>query len=188
MKKDLHLPDDLNRLKRRAQVVLPKDFGAVIALTGIGRNSKIAEAGSGSGFMAIQFARIAKKVYSYEIRAEHYSVALNNIDKLGIKNIVLKNDDIANISENNLDLIFLDMKDSDRLVEMMHGRIKNGGFLVGYCPNIEQAKSFHLKSQEIFSDAFTMTASNTFYAIRDFGCRPEQFGLMHTAYLVFAKK
>ena len=70
----------------------------------------------------------------------------------------------------------------------MHPHIKDGGFLVGYCPNIEQAKAFHLGAKPIFNDVFTITSSITNYTMRDLGCRPDNFGMVHTAYLVFAKK
>ena len=63
-----HFPPYLKKLIRRSQVVLPKDIGTVIAYTGIGKESVIAEAGTGSGFATIQFANICKKVYSFEIR------------------------------------------------------------------------------------------------------------------------
>ena len=181
-------PRYLRALKRKAQVILPKDFGAIVAYSGIDRDSVVAEGGSGSGFFTVQVARIVKKVYSYELRSDHYELALKNINKLGIDNVVLKNADISDIKEEDLDMIFLDMKDSDKLVERMHEHLAKNGVLVGYNPNIEQAKSFHLKSAELFSDVFTISTMNIEYKIRDFGCRPENVGLIHTGYLTFARK
>ncbi|MEM0437970.1 MAG: methyltransferase domain-containing protein [Candidatus Micrarchaeia archaeon] len=184
----MRFPDDMKGLKRMAAVVLPKDFGAIVAYTGIGRNTVAAEGGSGSGFMTIQLARICKKVYSFESREEHYRVAKENIDKLGLKNVVIANKPMEGMSQKNLDFIFLDYKDSHVHIPVMHEKLKEGGWLVGYCPNIEQAKQFHLECQKLFRDVFTITTHDVNYAIRDFGCRPDNFALVHTAFLIFAKK
>ena len=183
---DPHFPPDLNALKRGAQAVLPKDFGMVAAYTGIGRESVVAEAGTGSGCMAIQLGRIVKKLYSYEIRKDHFEFAERNIKRAKSTNIILKNQGIETLEEKNLDLIFLDLKDSDKLIPQLRQNLKDDGFLAGYCPNIEQAKSFHLISNKYFSDVFTISSINIEYAIRDFGCRPKNIGLVHTSFLVFA--
>ncbi|MEM3364432.1 MAG: methyltransferase domain-containing protein [Candidatus Micrarchaeia archaeon] len=184
-----YLTDDLTKLQRGAAVVLPKDFGIIVAYTGLTRDSVVAEAGTGTGFMAVQLARIAKKVYSYENREEHYETAKLNLDRLHTDNVELRLGSIENLDVDNLDMIFLDFKGSDALVGKMRTHLKDGGFIVGYCPNIEQAKSFHLNAENSgYKKVFTLTTSVTDYEIREFGCRPAHFGLLHTAYLVFAKK
>ncbi len=182
------IPEDLMKLSRGAAVVLPKDFGAVVAYTGIGKDSIVAEAGAGTGFMTVQLARIAKHVYSYENREEHYKVALANVQRLKLENVTLKNEEMSALDQDNLDLIFLDFKGSNLLIPQMHPRIKNGGWLVSYCPNIEQAKEFSLECSKLFRQVFTITSNVTHYTIRDFGCRPDNFGMVHTGYLTFAKK
>ncbi len=184
----MHLPPDLNKLTRGAAVVLPKDFGAVVAFTGLSSSSTVAEAGAGTGFMTAQLARIARKVYSYENREEHFRIAKANVERLGLENVELVNKSIEELGHNDLDVIFLDFKDSDELIEKMHAHLKSGGWLVGYCPNIEQAKAFHLKCNSLFSEVFTLTSHTITYSIRDFGCRPDNFSLTHTAYLVFARR
>ncbi len=183
-----HFPPNLRKYVRRSQVVLPKDLGIVIAYTGIGKESIIAEAGTGSGFATIQFANICKKIYSYEIREDHYEFALKNIEKSNLNNIEIHNLSVEELKVKDLDLIFLDMKDSHLLVSKLFHLIKEKGYMVGYVPNIEQAKEFTLKCEKYFSKVFTVTSQVNSYRIRDFGCRPEHFGMQHTAYLVFAEK
>ena len=182
------MPEDLTGLGRRAAVVLPKDFGAVVAYTGLKSDWVVAEAGAGSGFMTVQLARIAKHVYSYENREEHYKVALANITKLGLDNVTLINADISTLDKNDLNLIFLDFKDSYNYIEDMHKHLRKNGWLVGYLPNIEQAKEFHLGCEKIFTRVFTITSNITHYTVRDFGCRPDNFGMIHTGFLTFAEK
>ncbi|MGB9635128.1 MAG: methyltransferase domain-containing protein [Candidatus Micrarchaeia archaeon] len=189
MNKTPYLTEDLKRLRRGAAVVLPKDFGTVVAYTGIGKESVAAEAGTGTGFMAVQLSRICSKVYSYENREDHYKIAKSNLDKLHITNVELRLGSIDGLDVYDLDLVFLDFKGSDQYVSKMHLHIKDGGFLVGYCPNIEQAKVFHIAAVKAgYKDVFTVTSNVTDYEIREFGCRPVNLGLLHTAYLVFARK
>ena len=70
-KPNFHFPPLLKKLKRGGPAVtIPKDAGMIIGYTGIGKNSRIVELGSGSGFMTVQFANIAKEVVSYEKRKE----------------------------------------------------------------------------------------------------------------------
>lgn len=183
-----HFPPNLRKFVRRSQVVLPKDLGIVIGYTGIGKESVIAEAGTGSGFATIQFANVCKKVYSFEIREDHYEFAKKNIEKSNLDNIELTNSSIEELKHNDLDLIFLDMKDSHLMVPKLFHLIKEKGYMVGYVPNIEQAKEFSLECEKFFSKVFTVTSQVNSYQIRDFGCRPEHFGMQHTAYLVFAEK
>jgi len=52
----------------------------------------------------------------------------------------------------------------------------------------EQAKALHLECQKQFAGVFTMECIMREFEVRDFGFRPAHFGLMHTAYLVFARK
>ena len=54
----------LKRLKRGPAVTLPKDAGMIIAYTSIGKESRVIELGSGSGFLTAQFANIVKEVVS----------------------------------------------------------------------------------------------------------------------------
>jgi tRNA (adenine57-N1/adenine58-N1)-methyltransferase catalytic subunit len=43
----------LRKLKRGPQVVLPKDIGMILGFTGVGKTSKVVDAGAGSGWLAI---------------------------------------------------------------------------------------------------------------------------------------
>ena len=63
---DVLVPPHYRRLKRGPQVVLPKDIGMIIAYTGVGKESVCVDAGTGSGWLAISLARIAKEVTTYD--------------------------------------------------------------------------------------------------------------------------
>ncbi len=189
-KPDFHFPRMLERLKRGGPAVtLPKDAGIVIAYSGIGKNSKVIELGTGSGFMTVQLANIAKEVITYEKRKEFVELALQNIRRAGLDNIVLKEEDVfEKFDENDADLIFCDIAEAEKIAEKAHSALKKDGCFAAHCLNIEQAKTLILELRKYFKEVFMTECIVRDYEIRDFGTRPKHFGLMHTAYLVFARK
>jgi len=191
-KPDFHFPKLLKKAKRGGPAVtLPKDAGLVLGYSGIGHGSRVLELGSGSGFMTIQMANVAKEVISYEKREEFLELAKKNVERAGLGNVTFKLQDVLEEELNEegpFDLIFCDIAQCEKLVEKLHGMLAEEGFLSSHCLNIEQAKELVLACQKHFSDVFMMEAIVREYDVRDFGTRPKHFGMMHSAYMVFAKK
>ncbi len=189
-KPDFHFPPLLKRCKRGGPAVThPKDAGIVIAYSGIGKDSSVLELGSGSGFMTVQLANIVDKVVTYEKRKEFQELAISNVKKAGLSNVEFKLRDVFDgIDEKDADLIYCDIAEPERIIGQMHDALKEGGFMAAHCLNIEQAKALHLAAEETFKEVFTLDCTIREYDVRDFGTRAKHFGLMHTAYLVFAKK
>ncbi|HNT61195.1 MAG TPA: hypothetical protein PKJ97_04430, partial [Candidatus Bilamarchaeaceae archaeon] len=90
--------------------------------------------------------------------------------------------------ERDVDLVTLDMPGAEQALASAHAALKEGGYCVGYLPNVEQAKAFFLEAQKSFREVFMLEGIVREYEVRDFGVRPSHIGLMHTAYLVFARK
>ena len=135
--------DDFRKLKRAPQTIIPKDFGSIIAETGLGKNDTVVDAGTGAGALACALANVCKKVITYEIRDDHAEVAKENIKFLGIKNITVKNKDITKgIAEKNVDLITLDLPEPWEAIKAVQKSLKIGGWLVAYTPTITQASQF----------------------------------------------
>src|SRR3989338_10222508 len=86
--------DLYSKIKRAPQIIPRKDIGIIIAETGIGKNSIVLEAGTGSGALCFMLANIVKKVYTYEIREDFFKIAAENVKFLGLKNIVMNNKSI----------------------------------------------------------------------------------------------
>ncbi len=189
-KPDFHFPAALKKLKRGGPAVtLPKDAGLVIAYSGIGKDSKVVELGTGSGFMTIQLANIANEVITYEKRKEFAELASANIKKAGLKNVVLKEADVLNgFDDKDADLVFCDIAEAEKTVENSYSALKKDGTFAAHCLNVEQAKVLFLELEKHFGDVFMTECIVRDYNVRDFGTRPKNFGLMHSAYLVFARK
>jgi tRNA (adenine57-N1/adenine58-N1)-methyltransferase len=191
-KPDFHFPPLLRKLKRGGPAItLPKDAGMVIAYSGIGKDSRVIELGSGSGFMTVQLANVAKEVVSYEKRKEFLDIAEANARRAGLSNVVFRlHDAMQGLEEKDCswDLVFCDIADAEKIVPHALAALKKGGYLAAHCLHCEQAKALHLECAKQFREVFTAECMMREYEVRDFGFRPAHFGLVHTAYLVFACK
>lgn len=180
----------LSKLKRGPQVVLPKDIGMILAYSGVGKESACVDAGAGSGWLAISLANVSKSVVSYEVREEFAELAEKNAKRAGVSNLQIKRKSVLEgIDEKEVDLVTLDLANSDAAVAHAHGALKKGGMLAGYLPHVEQARKFVEACKAAgFSEISTIESMVREYLVREAGMRPENTGLTHTAYLVFAKK
>lgn len=184
------VPDHYKRLKRGPQVVLPKDIGIIIAYSGIDKNSVCVDAGTGSGWLAISLAKVAKQVTSYDTRKEFLEIAKHNMEMEHLDNLVLRLGDVTKrINEKDIDLVTLDMPDSDKALRNAYKALKKGGYVVGYLPHIEQVTKFAstLKRTRLRL-RLTIEVIVRDILVREQGTRPSTKGVWHTAYLVFAQK
>ena len=83
--------DEVGRIKRKAQIITPKDVGIILTNAGLNKNSVVAEAGVGSGGLTIYLANFIKQVYSYEINEDHFKIAKKNLDKFDNVDLKLQN-------------------------------------------------------------------------------------------------
>ncbi|MCL4379777.1 MAG: methyltransferase domain-containing protein [Candidatus Marsarchaeota archaeon] len=187
---DILVPQHFKRLKRGPQVILPKDIGMIIAYTGIGKNSVCVDAGTGSGWLAIAIARIAKEVTTYDNRDEFIRIAERNKEIEGLDNLVIKKGDVMKgIEESEVDLVTLDMPDSDKVLRSARRALKDDGHVVGYLPHTEQVKRFVETLEKLkFRNILTIEAIVRDILVREQGVRPSTKGVWHTGYLVFAQK
>ena len=184
---DAHFVDKLEKIKRGPAILTKKDIGEIIAYTGIGSESKIVDCGTGCGVLAAYLGKISKNVVSYEIRKEFHEIAQKNLKFLDV-NVKLKNKDITKgISEKNLDLITLDMLDPWNVIKHAKKSLKSGGFLVCYLTNINQVIELANKLEGFYLDKVLETIEREWH-VDGLRVRPKNKGLMHTGFLVFARR
>jgi tRNA (adenine57-N1/adenine58-N1)-methyltransferase catalytic subunit len=184
--------DLYRRIRRNAQIILPKDIAAIIAETGINKNSKVFEAGAGSGALSCYLAHFVKKVYSYEIREDFIENTIKkNIEMFKYKNIVLKKQDVyLGIDEKNFDCVIFDLPEPWRAIESGIKALKHGGYLVNYSPNITQTKQFVESVLDNRSMLYQSTVEiiERAWEIDKMRARPKFQMLGHTGFLSFARK
>ncbi len=186
----MFIPPHYRRLKRGPQVILPKDIGPIIAYTGVNKNSICVDAGTGSGWLAVSLARIAKQVVSYDNREDFIKIAERNRQNEGLDNLTIKLGDVKKrIAEKDVDLVTLDLPDAHKAIKNAYKALKAGGFVVGYLPHMEQVKDFVNALQKAgFGTMVTLETIERDILVREQGVRPSTKGVWHTGYLVFAQK
>ena len=108
------LMDKLQGLKRKAQVILPRDSAHIIINCSIESGHVVLEAGIGSGSLTIALSNAVApngKVISYELREDFIEHALKNLRTMDMdKFVLIKNKDVTQgIDEKDLDAVILDM-------------------------------------------------------------------------------
>ncbi len=183
--------DRFLRIKRGPQVLILKDLGYIVAETGINKESRIVDAGSGSGAMACFLANTAKEVTTYELRNDFFKITEQNIKFLSLKNITLKKGDIyRKIDEKNIDVVALDVPEPWKAIDASYKALKFGGFIVSYSPTIPQVIRFvnAVKKNKKLLYLRTVELSKREWKIEGRAVRPRSGGIGHTGYLTFARK
>jgi tRNA (adenine57-N1/adenine58-N1)-methyltransferase len=183
--------DDYRRIKRLAQIIPLKDIGFIIAKTGVGKDSVVVEAGSGSGAVSVFMARFVKCIVSYDISSENQEVAKENAKKLGIDNITFKLGSIYDkIPEADVDLLCLDVPEPWLAIKTAGSCLKLGGFMVSYSPSITQSVDFvnaanksadflHLKTVEVMEREWEIDGRKV---------RPVSKSNVHSGFLSFVRR
>src|SRR3989338_10080473 len=111
MSDEKNIIDLLKKLRRGPQIIMQKDAGSIIAYTGLSSGKKCLDAGAGSGYLSIMLGNIVAptgRVTSYEIKKDFYENVKKNVKICGLEKVVkVKNNDVKNFTEKNLDLITL---------------------------------------------------------------------------------
>ncbi len=177
--------------RRLPQVVLPKDAALILAIAGINKSSAVLDAGSGSGFLAMFLANHAKKVYTYEKRKDFFAVARQNIKNSGLKNIAIRNKDIAGSKEKNVDLVCLDLECAEQVVAHAFKALKAGGWIAVFSPYIEQVTAVVKEIRRYnFAEPKIIENFQKEWQVqlgKEAHTRPKTH-TMHTGFLIFARK
>lgn len=186
---DAEFLDKLEKVKRGPAFMVPKDIGLIIVNTNINKNSVVLDAGTGSGILSAYLARVVKRVYSYERNPEFFKLAKENFQKLGLRNIELKQGDVyEDVKENKLDLITLDLLEPWRVLKNARRALRSGGFLAVYSPNVTQVSRFVKELSDDFVFVKTIEVIEREWHVEDLRLRPKNRMIGHTGFLTFVRK
>lgn len=181
--------DLYKKIKRHAQIITPKDVGMIIAYTGINRESKVVDLGSGSGALSCFIAAVAKSVVTYDVDERSINATKENIKMLGLKNIrVKKGDCYEKITEKNADVVTMDLPEPWRALDNARKALKTGGFLVSYSPHITQAQRVVNEAKDSFIVLKTIELIEREWVVEGLKSRPDFKGLGHTGFLTFMRR
>jgi tRNA (adenine57-N1/adenine58-N1)-methyltransferase len=136
--------DYLQKMKRSAQIILPKDLGYIAAKIGMNREDVVLEAGSGSGFATTFFSGICERVITFERVEHHFECTQKNVEQHGFSNVEIHNTDISEyLSHSELskkaNILFLDLPEPVEVLKSLQpSHLINGGHIVCYLPSTRQ--------------------------------------------------
>jgi tRNA (adenine57-N1/adenine58-N1)-methyltransferase len=182
--------DFLKKAKRGPQIIMPKDSGLIISITGCSPGWKVVDAGTGSGFLSMFLANLGCTVYTYERKKEFHDIARKNVKNFGLKNVFLKNADITKgIKEKNVDLVTLDMQNPEKVIKHAFKSLNSGGWLAIYSMHIEEVKRVYeeLKKYDFVDIKIWENIQREWQSLGKL-TRPKNYMLAHTGWLTFARK
>jgi tRNA (adenine57-N1/adenine58-N1)-methyltransferase len=183
--------DDYKRIRREAQIISIKDIGVILSYTGVNKNSRIVDAGAGSGALACYLAHFCKEATTYEIRDDFVKVVKHNKDFLDLKNLKIKKKDVCKgIEEKDIDLVTLDLPAPWNAIVPAEKALKVGGFIVSYSPSITQTADFVNEVSKFpgLIHERTMEIIKRGWEVKGRKVRPQTKGVGHTGFLSFVRK
>jgi len=187
--------DYVMNIKRRAQIIYPKDSAAMLMWGDIRGGQRVLESGIGQGAMSIALLQAMGgkgELVSYELREEFavdaagfikefYGEADNH--KIEIRNVYEGMDGV-------FDRIILDLPEPWHVIAHCDTGLRNGGIVVAYVPTILQAISFveKLKESQIFEEIETLEFTKRPWKIDGRSVRPEMWTYNHSEFIIKARK
>jgi tRNA (adenine57-N1/adenine58-N1)-methyltransferase len=186
------LADVVLKMPRGAQVIYPKDLGAILLAADIGPGMRVLESGVGSGALSMTLLRAGASVIGYELRAEFAATAKDNVVALlgaDVDYTVEIRDVTAGIDERGLDRVLLDMPSPWDVVEGASVALRPGGILLCYLPTINQTAQLRAALATGpwgLAESFELLRRSWHVEARS--VRPDHRMVAHTGFLTTARR
>jgi tRNA (adenine57-N1/adenine58-N1)-methyltransferase len=185
------LSDVVLKMPRGAQVIYPKDLGAILLAADIGPGMRVLEAGVGSGALSMALLRAGADVVGYEIRPDFAAGARANVaawsgDDLPYR--VEERDVYEGIDEVDLDRIVLDLPEPWRVLAHAEKALRPGGIILAYLPTINQVATLRASmTRSAFGMAETSETLRRTWHVEERSVRPDHRMVGHTGFLTSAR-
>ncbi len=186
------LEEYLRKIKRRTQIVFPKEAGYILLQLDIRPGARVLECGTGSGGMTTVFASFVGdegRVYSYDVREEFIELARRNCRKWRVEQRVSFK--VRHISEGfderEVDAVFLDLPDPWNYLPQVRDALALGRRMGALLPTFNQIERFLRSLEEnAFVDVEVVEILHRALKSDPDRLRPEDRMIGHTGYLIFA--
>ncbi len=186
------LSDLILKMPRGAQVIYPKDLGAILMAADLYPGARVLEAGVGSGALSMAALRAGCIVRGYEIREDFAARAKANVrDFFGseVSYEVEIRDVYEGIDERGLDRILLDLPEPWRVLPHARSALVPGGIICAYLPSINQTAEFRSAlDRGDFEFAETFEILRRTWHIEGRSVRPDHRMVAHTGFVTTARR
>lgn len=190
------LPDAIATLRRKAQIIQPKDASRIVYEMGIGPGDRVLESGIGSGAATMALLHAVGpggEVVSQELRNDFAEWATSNIERAGMADgltvtIGDLTEGIAPGVKGPFQGCLLDQPQPWDAIPNVVPELAPGATIICYCPQVSQMeKAAKALKSNGFADVRCMELVERMWEVKEFGSRPSFDGLGHTAFLVLGR-
>lgn len=136
--------DHMMKVKRRTNIMYPKDVAWLLAEMDLGPGSRVVEIGCGSGSMTQALARAVRPggtVFSYDRREEFLELARSNLGAAGIdEGVELRAREAGEPLEPGVDAVFTDVPEPWVELPVIHAALHGSGRFAAGTPTFNQAE------------------------------------------------
>ncbi len=185
------LAEAVLKMPRGAQVIYPKDLGAILMGADIAPGVRVLEAGVGSGALSMTLLRAGAEVVGYELREEFAERAASNVAGMlgdAVTYRVEVRDVYQGIDERGLDRVLLDLPEPWRVLPHAEASMVPGGILCAYLPTVNQtAQLREALDRSAFGLASTVEVLHRTWHVEPRSVRPDHRMVGHTGFLTTAR-
>ncbi len=185
------LADVVLKMPRGAQVIYPKDLGAILIAADIGPGMRVLEAGVGSGALSMALLRAGADVVGYEVRPDFAAGARANVGAWAgpdARYRVEDRDVYQGIDERGLDRVVLDLPEPWRALGPASQALRPGGILLSYLPSITQVAVLRANmASRSFGMAETFEVLRRTWHVEERSVRPDHRMVAHTGFITTAR-
>ena len=189
----------MSRLKRRTQILYPKDLGPLLLWGDIFPGGRALESGIGSGSATLVLMRYlcGGELISYERREEFAQLTLRTLSEfqslygdLATRHRVELRDVYDGIDERDLDAVLLDVPEPQQAVRHAAQALRPGGSLLCWLPTALQVYTLVRALQEApcWAEILTREVLVRPWDVSEGSIRPAHRMVAHTGFLIRARR
>jgi len=192
------LPDLVATLRRKAQVILPKDASRIAFELGIGPGDRVLESGIGSGAATLTLlwaVRPGGRVVVQELRGEFADWARGNVERAGLADgLEVHLGDLTQglapgvAAAGPYQAALLDQPEPWNALPHLAAALDAGARVACYCPQVSQVEETVRAMRRLgFVEVRALELIERGWDVKERGSRPAFDGLGHTGFLVFGR-
>lgn len=182
-------------VRRKAQIIGPKDTALIAFYLGLRPGDRVLESGIGSGAATTALAAAVGTeghVVVQELRQDFADWAMDNLAQAGLADRIQVHigdltQGLADGAAGPFDGVLLDQPEPWRAIGHLEPHMAPGGRLVAYCPQVGQMESVHRALGDGWIDVRATETIERVWEVKERGARPGFEGLGHTGFLVTAR-